>query len=166
MWNWKNREDYLAEVADLLAHPEVCGMEELPQHAPGVSCLHHSLLVSYFSFRLCRRLGLDARVAARGGLLHDFYLYNWQDKATHPDVSHAFDHPLVALENARARFPLTPKEEDIIATHMFPLALSRPYRYRESLVVSTMDKVCALAELLHLFPAPSTAPALAAPSRM
>ena len=116
MWNWKNREDYLAEVADLLAHPEVCGMEELPQHAPGVSCLHHSLLVSYFSFRLCRRLGLDARAAARGGLLHDFYLYNWQDKATHPDVSHAFDHPLVALENARARFPLTPKEEDIIAT--------------------------------------------------
>lgn len=163
MWE---QDDYLEQVSDLLRHPEVRAMDALPQHAPEVSCLHHSLLVSQLSYRLCRRLGLDARAAARGGLLHDFYLYNWQDKATHPDVSHAFDHPLVALENARARFPLSPKEEDIIATHMFPLALSRPYRCPESLIVSTMDKVCAVAELLHLIPAPEPLPALAPAQRM
>lgn len=163
MWE---QDDYLEQVADLLRHPEVRAMDALPQHALEVSCLRHSLLVSQLSYRLCRRLGLDARAAARGGLLHDFYLYNWQDKATHPDVSHAFDHPLVALENARARFPLSPKEEDIIATHMFPLALSRPYRCPESLIVSTMDKVCAVAELLHLFPAPDPLPALVPAQRM
>lgn len=163
MWE---QDDYLEQVADLLRHPEVRAMDTLPQHAPEVSCLRHSLLVSWLSYRLCRRLGLDARAAARGGLLHDFYLYNWQDKATHPDVSHAFDHPLVALENARARFPLSRREEDIIATHMFPLALSRPYHCPESLIVSTMDKVCAVAELLHLFPSPEPLPALAPARRM
>ena len=58
----------------------------------------------------------------------------------------------MALENARARFPLTGKEADIILTHMFPLTITRPYGCLESLVVSTMDKLCALAELLHLVP--------------
>ena len=152
MWNFKYRDEYLPFVEDLLAHPDVCAMRQLPQHAKGFSCFHHSLLVSYLSFRLCRALGLDMRSAARGGLLHDLYLYNWQDKSTHPHVNHAFDHPLVALENAQARFPLNPTEADIIATHMFPLAITRPHHCLESVVVGAMDKLCAVAELLRLTP--------------
>ena len=79
-------------MADLLAHPAVRAMERLPQHAPGFSCLHHSVLVSYWSWRVCRRLGLDARAAARGGLLHDLYLYDSKDKSAHPGWQ-CFDHP-------------------------------------------------------------------------
>ena len=59
MWNFKYRDEYLPFVEDLLAHPDVCAMRQLPQHAKGFSCFHHSLLVSYLSFRLCRALGLD-----------------------------------------------------------------------------------------------------------
>ena len=97
-------------------------------------------------------LGLDARAAARGGLLHDLYLYNWLDKSTHPHCNHAFEHPLIALKHAKAHFPITEKEADIIATHMFPLPLTRPYGCLESFVVSTADKLCAVAELLRLVP--------------
>ena len=67
-------------------------------------------------------------------------------------MDHAFHHPLYALANAEARFDLNGTERDIIATHMWPLPLHRFYRCWESLVVSCMDKVCALAELMGLVP--------------
>ena len=35
---------------------------------------------------------------------------------------------------------------------MFPLPLTRPYGCLESFVVSTADKLCAVAELLRLVP--------------
>lgn len=151
MWDLKYRDEYLPLVRDLLAHPDVQSMRALPQHAKGFSCFHHSLLVSYLSFLACRKLGLDARSAARGGLLHDFFLYNWQTDSR-PGADHAFRHPLYALENAQARFVLNDTERDIIATHMWPLPLNRFYRRWESLVVSCMDKVCAVAELMGLVP--------------
>ena len=77
MWDFKYVRPYLACVEDLLRHPAVRSMERLPQHARGFSCLHHSALVSYWSWRIAAALGLDARAAARGGLLHDLYLYDW-----------------------------------------------------------------------------------------
>ena len=55
-----------------------------------------------------------------------------------------------ALDNARARFPLTWKEADIIATHMFPYTPTKFYHCLESAVVSTVDKLCAAAEVLGL----------------
>ena len=152
MWNFKYKEGYLAHVADLIADTAVQSMRLLPQHVKGVSCYHHCVLVSYTSYRLCAALGLDARSAARGGLLHDLYLYNWMDRHSHPGINHGTQHPEVALKNARARFPVTEKEADIIATHMFPWTPTKCYGYVESFVVSTMDKLCALAELLHLIP--------------
>ena len=99
---------------------------------------------------ICRALGLDERAAARGGLLHDLYLYNWREKSTHPGVRHGTEHPAIALDNARARFPLTWKEADIIATHMFPYTPTKFYHCLESAVVSTVDKLCAAAEVLGL----------------
>ena len=152
MWKFKYAGLYLRLVADLMADTAVQSMRLLPQHVKGVSCYHHCVLVSYTSYRICAVLGLDARSAARGGLLHDLFLYNWMDRHSHPGVNHATQHPLVALKNARARFSITPMEADIIATHMFPCPLTRFYGCAESFVVSTMDKLCALAELLHLIP--------------
>ena len=55
-----------------------------------------------------------------------------------------------ALENAKARFPLTWREADIIRSHMFPYTPTKFYRCAESAVVSTVDKLCAAAELLGL----------------
>ena len=74
MWNFKYKNQYLNYVSDLMQDTAVQSMRLLPQHRAGVSCYHHSVLVSYASWRVCDWLGLDARAAARGGLLHDFYL--------------------------------------------------------------------------------------------
>ena len=149
MWEFRYKNDYLNCVYDLMADAAVQSMRLLPQHRAGVSCYHHCVLVSYSSWRLCRALGLDGRAAARGGLLHDLYLYNWRDKASHPGIRHAVQHPEVALKNARARFSVTETEADIIRSHMFPLTPTRVYHCLEALVVSTMDKLCAAAELLE-----------------
>ena len=146
MWNFKYKNQYLNYVSDLMQDTAVQSMRLLPQHRAGVSCYHHSVLVSYASWRVCDWLGLDARAAARGGLLHDFYLYNWRDAASHPGIRHGSQHPEVALRNARARFSLTWREEDIIRSHMFPLTLTKPHHTPEAVVVGMMDKLCALAE--------------------
>ncbi len=152
MWNARYKNDYLNCVYDLMRDPAVQSMRLLPQHRAGVSCYRHSVLVSYSSWRVCRALGLNERAAARGGLLHDLYLYDWHDRASHPGIRHATQHPEIALRNARARFDLTGTEADIIRSHMFPLPPTRVYHCLESLVVSTMDKLCAAAELLGLVP--------------
>lgn len=149
--------EYLNCVYDLMEHEAVRSMSRLPQHRVGVSCYDHSLLVSYGSWRVCRALGLNSRAAARGGLLHDFYLYNWQDRHSHPGVRHAFQHPEIALKNARARFFITDTEADIIRSHMFPLTITRPHRTLEAAVVGVMDKLCAAAELLGLLTPPAEA---------
>ena len=62
---------------------------------------------------------------------------------------HGLRHPRIALDNARRDFVLTSREEDIIRKHMFPLTL-RPPRYKESVVVTCADKLCAMGELVNL----------------
>ena len=156
-WKFKENAAWLACISDLLPDGAVQSMKSLPQHRRGFSCYHHSLLVSYASFVLCRRLGWRAKEAARGGLLHDLYLYDWTDRSLHTGRDHLKNHPDTALENANARFLLTKREQDIIATHMFPVTLT-PYHYLESFAVSTMDKVCAVMELLGILPETVPAP--------
>ena len=55
--------------------------------------------VSYYSFLICRRMGWDYRSAARAGLLHDLYFYDWRTKK-YIRSGHASWHPRVALDNA------------------------------------------------------------------
>lgn len=152
MWNFKYKDAYLTCVADLMDHPAVRSMEALPQHAKGFSCFHHSVLVSYWSWRVSALLGLDARAAARGGLLHDLYLYDWTSQRAPNGKWHGTEHPKEALRNASALFQLSAIERDVIVKHMWPLTLA-PYRYWESCIVSCVDKACAVAELLHTVPA-------------
>ena len=139
---------YLDLVADLLAHPVVRQMERYPQHGT-TSCLAHCLHVSYLSYRFCRRHGLDARCAARAGLLHDLFLYDWHTfRPQKGEGLHGFSHPKRALENALRHFTLSPAEQDCILRHMFPLTPTPP-RFREGFVLVWMDKYCSLMETLR-----------------
>lgn len=141
-------EAFLRETNDLLSHPKVQALGDYQQHG-SVSRLDHSIYVAYMSFRIAVHLRLNAREAARGGLLHDLFFYDWH--VSGPNCGcHAHRHPLVALENARKYFTLTKREENIIESHMFPLGYTLP-RYAESFVVTFADKVCATCEVASLF---------------
>lgn len=133
-------------IADLLKSSVVRSMEGFIQHSD-VTCLNHCINVSYGSFLLCRLLGMDYRSAARGALLHDFFLYDWH--VTRPmNGPHAFSHPHTALKNACDIFELNRKEKDIIVKHMWPVTMIPP-RCAEALVVSLIDKCCALMETVE-----------------
>ena len=58
-------QEYLSHIQDLMAHDKVRSMRRYTQHGD-TSCLEHSLQVSFTSFRMARRLGLDAAAAALG----------------------------------------------------------------------------------------------------
>ncbi len=138
--NWNG---FLACLDGLMDAPEVQSMRALPHH-PGVNCYEHSVFVAYAAFRLGRRWGLDYRACARGGLLHDLYLYDSRDRSAHPG-NQCLDHPEYALRNAAALTALSEKERNIIQAHMWPLAVHLP-RSREAWAVSLADKLCAVAE--------------------
>ena len=135
--------EYLDCVSDLIDHELVKSMKDYSHHK-NVDCLEHSLSVSYHSYLLCRRFGLDYRSAARGGLLHDFFLYDWHVQKTIKGV-HGFKHPKTALHNATKHFQLNRREKDVIAKHMWPLTILLP-RFRESWIIVGVDKYCALME--------------------
>ncbi len=133
--------EYYREVEDLLFSPEVVKLEDCPQHMD-FSRLQHSINVSYYSFIICRRLRLNARAAARGGLLHDLFYYDWRESGT--GRRHISLHPQIALENAENLTELTDMERDIIVKHMWPM-FGVP-KCRESYIVSLVDKLCAIME--------------------
>jgi uncharacterized membrane protein len=136
--------DYVAAVADLLADERVRSMANLGHHDDSV--LHHSLTVSQVSFALAKKYDCDAVSTARGAILHDFFLYDWRtDRVAH----HATGHPKTALRNAKARFVLNPIEEDIILKHMWPLTRGF-FRYRESFIVSLVDKIVSAREVTNM----------------
>lgn len=138
------RAEYRSCVGDLLADKTVLSMDNYIQHS-NITCLEHCRHVSYYSFVLCKMLKLDYKAAARAGLLHDYFLYDWHGC----EVSwHGFRHPYIALTNADRDFELSARERDIIKKHMWPLTPVPP-KYPESLIVTLSDKYCALIEVIH-----------------
>lgn len=136
--------EYLECVEDLLSDEMVLSMQNFIQHGD-VSCLDHCLKVSYTSFKISKRLKLDHRSAARGALLHDFFLYDWHHTKTEEGL-HGFVHSRIAHRNAIERFELNGLEQDIIIKHMWPLNMSLP-KFKESYLVCFIDKYCATLEL-------------------
>ncbi|MCX5780325.1 MAG: HDIG domain-containing protein [Firmicutes bacterium] len=138
------KRDYEQCIIDLARQPILYSLEGFAHHRH-FSRLDHSLHVSFQSYRACKKLGLDYRSAARGGLLHDLYFYD--SHRTKPERGiHCFCHPAIALENALEHFTLNEVEKDIIVKHMWPVTMSRP-QYKESFVVTLMDKYCASKEV-------------------
>jgi len=140
-----SNEDYTACISDLISHEMVWSMKNYMQHA-NISCLEHSFYVSYVSYTVCKRLKLDYISAARGGLLHDFFLYDWH--GTGMKGIHGLKHPRIALQNANKYFDLNKIEKDIIRKHMWPLTIIPPTR-KEAFIVMLADKYCACMEILR-----------------
>lgn len=140
--------EFLNCIEDLIEDEKIESLNDFTQHG-SVTCFDHSLSVSYYSYGVCRLLRLDYRSAARGGLLHDLFLYDWH-KSKLIGGLHGFTHPYTALENAKKSFQLNKMEKDIIVKHMWPLTILLP-KYKESFVVSFVDKYVALIEIGKFF---------------
>jgi uncharacterized protein len=136
--------DFYAIIHDILQNEDIKMLSRINHH--GKSILNHSLKVAIISYRIGKKLKLDKISLARGALLHDFFLYDWNNGAKvlgykfyEIHKMHAFIHPRIALANARNHFQLNRIECDIISRHMFPLTLLPP-RYKEGWLVMIVDK--------------------------
>ena len=110
------------------------------------SVFHHSLQVAYLSYRIAKKFKLDYHSAARAGLLHDFFLYDWRaPKKNRFFEKHGFTHAREAHRNAKKHFKLNLKEEDAILKHMFPLTISPPNN-SISWIVTLADKYISTVE--------------------
>ena len=139
--------EYEEQIQDMIQNELILSMKNYIQHSD-IHCLEHCLYVSYISYRICRRLGLNYRSAARGGLLHDFFLYDWHIIRPHIGL-HGFVHSHIALHNASKHFLLNEIEKDIIKKHMWPLTIAFP-KCKEAFVVALVDKYCASMEILSI----------------
>ena len=133
-------------IQDIATHPVVLRMKLYPHHGD-TNCYQHCMNVAYYNYKWCRFFGLDADSAARGGMLHDMFLYDWH---THTKLTgdhfHGLTHPRAAYENAAKFFTLNRIEKDIILNHMWPLTFLKIPKTLEGFVATIVDKYCGACE--------------------
>lgn len=142
--DWK--DDFYECIRDTARHPVVLRMKLYPHHGT-TNCYQHCMNVAYYNYQWCRFFHLDARSAARGGMLHDLFLYDWHEHARKTgDHFHGLTHPKAAFKNADRVFRLNKIEKDIILTHMWPVTLHRIPRTKEGFITTLTDKYCGACE--------------------
>lgn len=144
-----NNKEYISIVEEIINNQTVQKMKKFRQHYNS-SCFEHCLYVSYYSYLICKKLHLDYKSAARAGMLHDLFLYDWRTRVDGRKGLHAFTHPKTALKNSSKLFKLNDKEKDIILKHMWPVTILPP-KYLESFIITFVDKHCALSETFDSF---------------
>lgn len=131
---------FLQDIGCILADSDFRKLARYVQHK-NTTRLMHSINVAYISWKLAKKIGCDARTAARIGMLHDFCLYDFREKTSGSQVFH---HPKVAAETSEERFEISDKEKKAILSHMFPLGPIPTSR--EAWIISFADKMCAVTE--------------------
>ena len=139
-----NDEIYMDIVKDIIENEMVQQMKQYRQHF-SVSCFDHCLYVSYNLYLLCKKHKLDYVSAARAGIVHDLFLYDWRKRQEGRKGLHAYTHARTAYENAKKIFNLNKKEKDIILKHMWPVTIAIP-RFKETFLMTYVDKYFAYSE--------------------
>lgn len=138
-------KEYKKIVKDILYNKEFKKRKEYNHHE-NRSVYYHSLMVSYRTYKISKKLKLDYKSAAIAGLLHDFYYEDWQLNRRKGNIleAHGFKHASEALENSKETFPnlMNKKIENGIKRHMFPLNFIPPL-YLESWIICLVDKYCS-----------------------
>ncbi|MCR4790397.1 MAG: HD domain-containing protein [Treponemataceae bacterium] len=135
-------QEYIRIVEEILDHREFQTMDTWIQHI-STRRLSHCINVSYISYRIAKKLKVDAPSCARAGLLHDFCLYDFHDDL-YKHTKQLINHPKEAAKTAKERFNMSDKEVRAIRTHMFPLG---PFPNSwTGWIIQFADKVCAIAE--------------------
>lgn len=145
----KTEREFIAYAQAILESEGMREEKKYTQHR-GTTVYDHSIGVAYTSYKMFKLLHIDFDEEAliKGALLHDYFLYDWHVKEDYHKW-HGFRHPGIALKRAEKDFDIGEIERNIIHRHMFPLTPIPP-KYRESVMVCTMDKVCAIAEMLNI----------------
>ena len=140
----KNKDEFLNIVNDIINNDKFKELDGELHH--GITRYGHSYRVAKGTYKVCKILHFDYKRATRGAMLHDFYLDSDFNMETSKQIFSY--HPNVALVNAKNNFEIGNLEANIIKAHMFPFNGVMP-KYKESWVVSAVDKGVAIYEMYH-----------------
>lgn len=132
--------EYIAK--DIIKSDKFQSLKNEPHH--GITRYDHIMHVAKCTYRITKKLRLDYVSATRGALLHDYFNDSEYDNLK-GNIKRGAVHPTFALNNAKKDFILSKKEENIIASHMYPLGNVKP-NCRESWIVTNVDKSVACYE--------------------
>ena len=144
----ENDLEFQTIIEDLINNDTVKEMQNYRQHC-NTSCYEHCYDAAFYCYTICKKLHLDYKSATRAAMLHDLFLYDWRIKGNRTG-HHAFTHGQTAYENASQIFDLNDIEKDMIIKHMWPITLKLP-RYRETFILTLVDKFCATSEMLSYY---------------
>ena len=125
---------------DILMNNEFNKLKDIKHH--GITRYDHSMRVAYYTYVVTKGLKLDYEKATIGALLHDFFT---DEVVSMNGIQRLRKHPEYALINAKKYYDLSPMEEDIIKTHMFPVTFIPP-KYLESWLVDIIDDIASIYE--------------------
>ena len=125
-------------IKELVENKTVQEMKNFRQHYE-TTCFDHCYTVSYYCYLICKKYNLDYISAARAGMLHDLFLYDWRVRQPERKGLHAFTHGRTACKNASELFDLNEKEKDMIIKHMWPVTTQLPSSL-EGLILTFVDK--------------------------
>ena len=143
----KKDKEYKKIVKDIFRNTNFKKLYNIEHH--GISRMEHSIKISYYSYIIAKKLKMDYVSVARGGLLHDFFL-DGDERSCKRKFLDTFSHPKRALSTSIENFNVNEIEKNIIISHMFPIYLSLP-KYKESLLVNSIDKIIGFKELVRGF---------------
>ena len=140
----KNKKIYYNLYSEFYNENKYRELKSMTHHA--TNRLDHIKRVSKLSFYVSKILKMDYVSCTRGALLHDFFTKS--DLRRNEYKKFLKNHPRIALSNSKKYFNLNDIEENVILSHMYPLAEVKP-KYPESKVVCISDKVISIYEFFR-----------------
>ncbi|KIR03527.1 hypothetical protein P261_02342 [Lachnospiraceae bacterium TWA4] len=142
--------EFYRTLNDLDQQSHIQLLKNFSQHRSSTT-YHHCKRVATMSYKLARffHLSVHESQLARGAMLHDYYLYDAMKEDISP-YRHGTSHANQALVNAQKVYNLTPLEQDIIYSHMWPLNITHVPKSKEAALVSISDKIVAIQEFLNI----------------
>ena len=133
--------------SDILAHPSFQALSRNKQHHNS-NTYAHVIHVTVLAIKFARtfHVKVNERALVRAALLHDYYLYDWHDKANRKS-RHARRHGKYAADNAERDFGLTEEERGYIENHMWPINPLHPPKGKVGWIIVYADKVATFQEL-------------------
>ncbi len=133
-------QEFYSIIDKIVCLDEYQKLKNIAHH--GLTRYDHCVRVAYGAYRVSKALKLDYVKVTEAAMLHDFFIDEVKDMGGFKRLQ---QHPSYALENAKKYFSLTPMQEDVILTHMFPVTITPP-KYIESWIVDIIDDVVAIYE--------------------
>ncbi|MDO4617792.1 MAG: HD domain-containing protein [Lachnospiraceae bacterium] len=147
----REKLEYVKTVgAEVIASPEFQAAYQQPHHFKGTVGTH-MINTAYYSYCLCKllnRFGVKTKTDELiiACLCHDLGIVGNRHHKYTTGSECCMQHPVDSIPIAeRLMGTLTPRQENTILMHMWPLAPSHP-QYREGVILSLIDKYCSVLE--------------------